>query len=85
MSEHTPDAAAAGPGKDRFARARDEEQPGAGSGSERQAQERVVPGTAGAREGYQRAGTGSGEPLTGVEAGEEDDERRADRRRTTEE
>ncbi|MGW0465753.1 hypothetical protein ACWDX6_10830 [Streptomyces sp. NPDC003027] len=82
MSEHTPDAA---PRKDRFARARDEEQPGATSGSERQAQERVVPGTAGAREGYQRAGTGSGEPLTGVEAGEEDDEARAQSRRKSEE
>ncbi|GAA3388033.1 hypothetical protein [Streptomyces roseoviridis] len=59
--------------KDRFARARSEEQPGASSGSERQAQEREVPGTAGSKEGYQRAGTGEGEPLKGVEADEQED------------
>ncbi|MEW2418479.1 hypothetical protein AB0953_33030 [Streptomyces sp. NPDC046866] len=57
--------------EDGFARARDEEEPGAHSGSESQAHERTVPGTAGAREGYHRAGTGSGEPLKGVQAGEE--------------
>ncbi|MGW0364559.1 hypothetical protein [Streptomyces sp. NPDC002990] len=68
MSEHTPDA----PGPDRFARARSEEEPGAHSGSESQARERVVPGTASAREGYHQAGTGSGEPLAGVEADPED-------------
>ncbi|MEU3778436.1 hypothetical protein AB0F11_35600 [Streptomyces sp. NPDC032472] len=54
--------------EDAFARARDEAEPGAHSGSESQAHERTVPGTAGAREGYHRAGTGSGEPLKGVEA-----------------
>ncbi|MET9323554.1 hypothetical protein ABZX75_25685 [Streptomyces sp. NPDC003038] len=69
MTEHTPDA----PEPDRLARARSDEEPGAHSGSESQAQERVVPGTASAREGYHQAGTGSGEPLAGVEAESEDE------------
>ncbi|MER7520681.1 hypothetical protein [Streptomyces sp. NPDC126499] len=59
--------------QDRYARARSEEEPGASSGSERQAQERDVPGTASSKEGYQRAGTGEGEPLKGVETDEESD------------
>jgi hypothetical protein len=51
-----------------YARARDEEEPGAHSGQESQARERVVPGTASAAEGYgPSGGTASGEPLTGVE------------------
>lgn len=70
MTQHTPDD----PRRDKFARARDSEQPGAGSGSESQARERVVPGTASAREGYHQAGTGSGEPLKGVEAAGSKDE-----------
>ncbi|MEU6865615.1 hypothetical protein ABZ924_20530 [Streptomyces sp. NPDC046876] len=57
--------------EDAFARARDEGEPGAHSGSESQAHERTVPGTASAREGYHRAGTGSGEPLKGVRTGED--------------
>ena len=63
------------PDEDRFARARDTEEPGASSGAERMAQEREVPGTAGSREGYQRAGTGSGEPLKGVKADEQDEDK----------
>jgi hypothetical protein len=60
-----------GEGADRqagYARARDDEEPGAHSGQESQARERVVPGTASAAEGYGASGgTASGEPLTGVE------------------
>ncbi|MGW0931064.1 hypothetical protein [Streptomyces sp. NPDC002644] len=41
--------------------------PGAHSGLEQEAQERVVPGTASATEGYSGGGTGAGEPLKGVE------------------
>ncbi|MGW0394611.1 hypothetical protein ACWDYJ_27730 [Streptomyces sp. NPDC003042] len=78
MREHTPDDASR---KDTSARARGSEEPGASSGSERQAQERVVPGTASAREGYHQEGTGSGEPLTGVEADERDEAGNAHRRR----
>ncbi|MER7621683.1 hypothetical protein [Streptomyces sp. NPDC126503] len=71
MTEHTPDAAR----QSEYERARNSEEPGAHSGSESQARERVVPGTASAREGYHRAGTGSGKPLDGVEAvSEEEDE-----------
>ncbi|MEU0051826.1 hypothetical protein [Streptomyces sp. NPDC006309] len=56
-------------GEDRFYRARSPEEPGAHSGSESQAQERVVPGTASAEEGYQaERGTTAGKPLEGVEA-----------------
>lgn len=59
---------------DRFDRARSPEEPGAHSGSESQAQERVVPGTAGVKEGYRTGhGTIAGNPLEGVEAGERDD------------
>ncbi|WP_418960155.1 hypothetical protein [Streptomyces tritici] len=60
--------------KDPFARARDEQDPGASSGSEHQAKKRKVPGTASSREGYQHEGTGAGEPLKGVEADDRDDE-----------
>ncbi|GAA3925506.1 hypothetical protein GCM10022244_38700 [Streptomyces gulbargensis] len=69
MTEHTPDAAR----RNEYERARSGEEPGAHSGSESQARERVVPGTASAREGYHRAGTGSGEPLDGVEAVSEEE------------
>lgn len=69
MTKHTPDAAR----QPEYERARSSEEPGAHSGSESQARERVVPGTASAREGYHQAGTGSGEPLTGVEAPSEGD------------
>ncbi|MGW7329808.1 hypothetical protein ACWGIU_14680 [Streptomyces sp. NPDC054840] len=69
MTEHTPDAARQNP----YERARSSEEPGAHSGSESQARERVVPGTASAREGYHQAGTGSGEPLAGVEAAPEEE------------
>ncbi|MET9443793.1 hypothetical protein [Streptomyces sp. NPDC006610] len=56
---------------DRYDRARDPEEPGAHSGGESQAQERSVPGTASAREGYQPdRGTVAGDPLEGVEAEE---------------
>lgn len=56
---------------DRYDRARDLEEPGAHSGGESQAQERSVPGTASAREGYQPdRGTVAGDPLEGVEAEE---------------
>ncbi|AYN38240.1 hypothetical protein D9753_04065 [Streptomyces dangxiongensis] len=55
--------------EDRFDRARSPEEPGAHSGSESQAQERVIPGTASAKEGYQtERGTTAGKPLEGVEA-----------------
>ncbi|MGW7438749.1 hypothetical protein [Streptomyces sp. NPDC054849] len=69
MTEHTPDAARQRADE----RARSSDEPGAHSGSESQAQERVVPGTASAREGYHQAGTGSGEPLAGVEAASEEE------------
>jgi hypothetical protein len=51
--------------------------PGAHSGREQEAQERVVPGTASAKEGYSGGGTGAGEPLEGVEddAADEDAEK----------
>ncbi|WP_240926106.1 hypothetical protein [Streptomyces sp. JB150] len=59
-----------------YARAGDEEEPGAHSGQESQARERVVPGTASAAEGYGPAGgTASGEPLTGVEQPADERER----------
>ncbi|MEU8467280.1 hypothetical protein AB0F30_05030 [Streptomyces sp. NPDC029006] len=55
--------------EDRYDRARSPEEPGAHSGSESQAQERAVPGTASAEEGYQaERGTRAGKPLEGVEA-----------------
>ncbi|MFC8795678.1 hypothetical protein [Streptomyces cinereoruber] len=69
MTERTPDDA---PQND-YERARSSEEPGAHSGSESRARERVVPGTASAREGYHQAGTGSGEPLAGVEAASEEE------------
>lgn len=69
MTEHTPDSAR----QNEYERARSSEEPGAHSGSESQAQERVVPGTASAREGYHKAGTMSGEPLAGVEAASEEE------------
>lgn len=57
---------------DRHARARSDEEPGAHSGRESQAQERSIPGTASAKEGYDpRHGTAAGEPLEGVETDEE--------------
>ncbi|MEU3416408.1 MULTISPECIES: hypothetical protein [unclassified Streptomyces] len=63
MSEHTGEPA------DRYRRARDDEEPGAHSGGESRARERTVPGTSGAKEGYQPdSGTTAGEPLRGVEA-----------------
>ncbi|WP_274564663.1 hypothetical protein [Streptomyces spiramyceticus] len=53
-------------------RPRSEKGPGAHSGAERQAQDRVVPGTASAREGYQtEGGTAGGESLAGVESHDE--------------
>ncbi|MGW7265158.1 hypothetical protein [Streptomyces sp. NPDC054842] len=53
---------------DRYARARDQDEPGSHSGAERQAQERTVPGTASAREGYgPDRGISAGDPLEGVE------------------
>ncbi|WP_255305835.1 hypothetical protein [Streptomyces sp. Wb2n-11] len=54
--------------------------PGAHSGAERQAQERIVPGTASAHEGYPaKGGTADGEPLEGVESsGEEGVQRSAE-------
>ncbi|GAA1503165.1 hypothetical protein GCM10009730_02180 [Streptomyces albidochromogenes] len=58
---------------DRGPRPRTEKGPGAHSGAERQAQERVVPGTASAREGYPAGGgTADGESLAGVESSGED-------------
>lgn len=54
---------------DRYGRARSDEEPGAHSGAEKQAQERSVPGTGSAKEGYQTGrGTTAGKPLEGVEA-----------------
>jgi hypothetical protein len=54
---------------DRYDRARSEEEPGAHSGAERQAQERSVPGTASSAEGYRpKRGTTAGKQLEGVEA-----------------
>jgi hypothetical protein len=51
-----------------YARGRDPDEPGAHSGAESQAQERTVPGTASAEEGYQtERGTTAGKPLEGVE------------------
>ncbi|MFH9087926.1 hypothetical protein [Streptomyces sp. NPDC017673] len=62
---------------ERFARARDEEEPGAHSGSESQARDRTIPGTASAKEGYQPdEGTAAGEPLRGVRAEDRPGERR---------
>lgn len=53
---------------DRYDRARSHDEPGAHSGAESQAQERTVPGTASAKEGYQpEHGTSAGKPLEGVE------------------
>jgi hypothetical protein len=46
--------------------------PGAHSGREQQPQERTVPGTASATEGYNSRGTGSGEPLQGVQKDDEE-------------
>ncbi|MFD5162169.1 hypothetical protein ACFWMJ_29590 [Streptomyces hawaiiensis] len=66
MSEQTPSAEE----PDRYARARGDEEPGALSGGESQARERVLPGTASAAEGYpSQSGTGTaqGDPLAGVE------------------
>src|SRR3954468_17860626 len=66
MSEQNPFAEE----PDRYARARSDEEPGAHSGGEGQARERVLPGTASAAEGYpSQAGTGTaqGGPLAGVE------------------
>jgi hypothetical protein len=58
---------------DRYDRARSHDEPGAHSGAESQAQERSVPGTASAKEGYQPdRGTTAGKPLEGVEAEERD-------------
>ncbi|KMS92152.1 MULTISPECIES: hypothetical protein [Streptomyces] len=71
MTGHTDEPA------DRFARARDEEEPGAHSGSESQARDRTIPGTASAKEGYQpEEGTAAGEPLRGVGGEERPGERR---------
>ncbi|CAL9598059.1 hypothetical protein SUDANB58_05376 [Streptomyces sp. enrichment culture] len=59
------------PGENRYARARDSDEPGAHSGSESQARERTVPGTASAKEGYQTEhGTTAGNPLEGIETRE---------------
>lgn len=63
----------------RFDRARSQEEPGAHSGAESQAQQRSVPGTASAKEGYQpERGTTAGKPLEGLEteerASQEEDE-----------
>jgi hypothetical protein len=64
MSEQTPSAEE----PDRYARARTDEEPGAHSGGESQARERVLPGTASAAEGYpSQNGTAQGDPLAGVE------------------
>jgi hypothetical protein len=52
---------------ERYARARGDEEPGAHSGGESEARERIVPGTASAAEGYRTlGGTLHGEPLAGV-------------------
>ncbi|MGR6968706.1 hypothetical protein ACU639_03700 [Streptomyces cynarae] len=54
-----------------YARGRDPGEPGAHSGAESQAQERTVPGTASAEEGYRtERGTTAGKPLEGVEKDE---------------
>ncbi|MEU6807821.1 hypothetical protein ABZ920_02145 [Streptomyces sp. NPDC046831] len=64
---------------DRFDRARSSEEPGAHSGAESDQQERTIPGTASAAEGYQEErGTRAGTPLEGVEAGEESGPERED-------
>jgi hypothetical protein len=56
------------PRGDRYTRARNDEEPGAHSGAESQAQERTIRGTASAKEGYQPdRGTVAGKPLEGVE------------------
>jgi hypothetical protein len=54
--------------------------PGAHSGHESRQQNRVVPGTASAAEGYQseRGGTRDGDPLAGVERNPQDAARAAD-------
>ncbi|MGP3999447.1 hypothetical protein [Streptomyces sp. 8N706] len=66
-------------------RARDEKEPGAHSGAESTAQDRVVPGTASAREGYQaEGGTAHGEALEGVEKGDTGRLSRGGRRRAAE-
>ncbi|MGW7054289.1 hypothetical protein [Streptomyces sp. NPDC054887] len=64
---------------DREPRPRTEKGPGAHSGAEHQAQERVVPGTASAQEGYPaKGGTADGESLAGVKSsGEESGARRS--------
>lgn len=63
MSEQTPSAEE----PDRYARARSDEGPGAHSGGEIQARERVLPGTASAAEGYpSQSGTARSDPLAGV-------------------
>jgi hypothetical protein len=56
---------------DRYDRARSHAEPGAHSGAESLPQERSVPGTASAKEGYQaERGTTAGKPLEGIEAEE---------------
>ncbi|MEU2281527.1 hypothetical protein ABZ614_06055 [Streptomyces sp. NPDC013178] len=56
---------------DRYDRARSPDEPGAHSGAESRPQERSVPGTASAKEGYQpEQGTTAGKPLEGVETEE---------------
>ncbi|NEY36262.1 hypothetical protein GTU99_29590 [Streptomyces sp. PRKS01-65] len=61
------------PRENRYSRARDENEPGAHSGSESQARDRTVPGTASAKEGYQTEhGTTAGNPLEGIESRESD-------------
>ncbi|MFI5688021.1 hypothetical protein [Streptomyces sp. NPDC051636] len=63
------------PRKDRYTRARDQDEPGAHSGAESQARERTIPGTASAKEGYQtERGTTAGKPLEGVETEVETEE-----------
>ncbi|WP_051732930.1 hypothetical protein [Kitasatospora phosalacinea] len=63
MAPHTPGTQPPGPGG-----------PGGSSGREQQAQERTVPGTASAREGYRSGGgTADGDPLTGVETDPRDE------------
>jgi hypothetical protein len=53
----------------------DDRGPGAHSGQESPAQERVIPGTGSAAEGYSSdGGTRQGDPLAGVEAEPEDAE-----------
>ncbi|MEU8033426.1 hypothetical protein AB0C13_33190 [Streptomyces sp. NPDC049099] len=60
---------------DRYDRARTPEEPGSHSGAESQARSRSVPGTAGAKEGYQpERGTTAGKPLEGIEDAEAGDE-----------